>query len=95
MGSAYFNYACAPHAIVSPRHRATFSQEEIDMRRGRFFTLMYRSVTLSEGGLYQKKKTRLFRQQTGRRKGRANAGETQHKIAETDGATHRFDRTAV
>ncbi len=25
--------ACAPHAIVSPGHRATFSQEEIDMRR--------------------------------------------------------------
>ena len=30
--------ACAPHAIVSHGHRATFSQEEIDMRR-MIFTL--------------------------------------------------------
>lgn len=68
--------ACAPHAIVSPGHRATFSQEEIDMRRMIFTLNVLLGNIEREGGLYQKKRVGL--QQTGRRKGRANAGETQH-----------------
>ncbi len=58
--------ACAPHAIVSPGHRATFSQEEIDMRRMIFTLNVLLGNIEREGGLYQKKRVGL--QQTGRRK---------------------------
>lgn len=51
--------ACAPHAIVSPGHRATFSQEEIDMRRMIFTLNVLLGNIEREGGLYQKK-TPLF-----------------------------------
>ncbi|SUH79873.1 thiosulfate reductase [Salmonella enterica subsp. enterica serovar Paratyphi A] len=51
--------ACAPHAIVSPGHRATFSQEEIDMRRMIFTLNVLLGNIEREGGLYQKK-TRRF-----------------------------------
>jgi len=47
--------ACAPHAIVSPGHRATFSQEEIDMRRMIFTLNVLLGNIEREGGLYQKK----------------------------------------
>lgn len=47
--------ACAPHAMVSPGHRATFSPEEIDMRRMIFTLNVLLGNIEREGGLYQKK----------------------------------------
>lgn len=52
--------ACAPHAIVSPGHRATFSQEEIDMRRMIFTLNVLLGNIEREGGLYQKKRRQLI-----------------------------------
>lgn len=48
--------ACAPRAIVSPGHRATFSQEEIDMRRMIFTLNVLLGNIEREGGMYQKKR---------------------------------------
>lgn len=57
--------ACAPHAIVSPGHRATFSQEEIDMRR-MYFTLNVLLGNIErEGGLYQKKNASVYNKLAG------------------------------
>lgn len=47
--------AKAPHALVSPGHRATFSPEEIDMRRMIFVLNVLLGNIEKEGGLYQKK----------------------------------------
>ena len=47
--------ACAPHAIVSPVHRATFSQEAFDMRRLSFTINVLLGNIEGVGGLYQKK----------------------------------------
>ncbi|KFC00382.1 thiosulfate reductase [Trabulsiella guamensis ATCC 49490] len=47
--------AKAPHALVSPGHRATYSQEEIDMRRMIFVLNVLLGNIEKEGGMYQKK----------------------------------------
>lgn len=86
--------ACAPHAIVSPGHRATFSQEEIDMRRMIFTLNVLLGNIEREGGLYQKK-TRLFTINWPEKRSRQRWRNSTLKYAETDGATHRFGRTAV
>lgn len=57
--------ACAPHAIVSPGHRATFSQEEIDMRRMIFTLNVLLGNIEREGGLYQKKNASVYNKLAG------------------------------
>ncbi len=57
--------ACAPHAIVSPGHRATFSQEEIDMRRMIFTLNVLLGNIEREGGLYQKKAAATYNKLAG------------------------------
>ena len=57
--------ACAPHAIVSPGHRATFSQEEIDMRRMIFTLNALLGNIEREGGLYQKKAAATYNKLAG------------------------------
>lgn len=57
--------ACAPHAIVSPGHRATFSQEEIDMRRMIFTLNVLLGNIEHEGGLYQKKAAATYNKLAG------------------------------
>lgn len=57
--------ACAPHAIVSPGHRATFSQEEIDMRRMIFTLNVLLGNIEREGGLYQKKGASVYNKLAG------------------------------
>ncbi|MGY0162395.1 thiosulfate reductase PhsA [Edwardsiella tarda] len=47
--------ACAPHAIVNPGHRATYSQQEIDMRRMIFALNALLGNIERRGGLFQKK----------------------------------------
>lgn len=57
--------ACAPRAIVSPGHRATFSQEEIDMRRMIFTLNALLGNIEREGGLYQKKAAAIYNKLAG------------------------------
>ncbi len=57
--------ACAPHAIVSPGHRATFSQEEIDMRRMIFTLNVLLGNIEREGGMYQKKAAATYNKLAG------------------------------
>lgn len=57
--------ACAPHAIVSPGHRATFSQEEIDMRRMIFTLNVLMGNIEREGGMYQKKNAATYNKLAG------------------------------
>ncbi|POT58484.1 thiosulfate reductase PhsA [Citrobacter amalonaticus] len=57
--------ACAPRAIVSPGHRATYSQEEIDMRRMIFTLNALLGNIEREGGLYQKKSAATYNKLAG------------------------------
>ncbi|GDP02495.1 thiosulfate reductase PhsA [Escherichia coli] len=57
--------ACAPRAIVSPGHRATFSQEEIDMRRMIFTLNALLGNIERRGGLYQKKAATTYNKLAG------------------------------
>lgn len=57
--------ASAPRAIVSPGHRATFSQEEIDMRRMIFTLNVLLGNIEREGGMYQKKAAATYNKLAG------------------------------
>ncbi|EKS7792964.1 thiosulfate reductase PhsA [Edwardsiella piscicida] len=57
--------ACAPHAMVNPGHRATYSQEEIDMRRMIFTLNALLGNVERQGGLYQKKGASVYNKLAG------------------------------
>ncbi|MDT1790701.1 molybdopterin-dependent oxidoreductase, partial [Salmonella enterica] len=57
--------ASAPHAIVRPGHSATFSQEQIDMRRLIITLNVLLGKIEREGGLYKKKNAADYNKQAG------------------------------
>lgn len=57
--------AAAPHALVSPGHRATFNKEEIDMRRMIFTLNALLGNVERRGGLFKKKNAGTYNKLAG------------------------------
>lgn len=57
--------AAAPHAIVNPGHRATYSKEELDMRRTIFAANALLGNVERSGGMYQNKRAASYNKLAG------------------------------